>query len=559
MSAECGCGCGGGSTTATGGCGCGGHDAALTRTGFVRPRFFAGMLLTEDDLQATVDYASTKRRLTNRYVIGAGVVCGLDVTPDRCDPAVVVVSPGYAIECCGNDILVSCAEEVNVLDLVRDLRLRTGVDCGEPCDEQPHQEYHLYLRYAETPSAPVAPYAPDDCATGECEFSRVDEGYRFELRCDGPEDTPSLIKALRACRPKDEDAKRDTGQIIGAMQLAEHRSVVSAELATGVEPLVKAPAAPEFRKILVDPAKPEAGVDFDAGVQLVNRVLVAQAQHAATGPLAGQPVSRAVSPAVIARTQKLAEELRGAEALTTRAPEEQDRIRRLLTTAVEQPDLSGLSAVDRGWLRAGTFPGTADRTFVAQAESVRGSVLRQLSDRGQTGSEDFRVVSAMRFDGLTDASERDVTRLGRAFVRLANGCTCSAFNPPCPTCTDDAVALAKVRVEDCKVVDVCALDRRWVLSPRALGYWFPVVETVRELLERFCCGRPDPQHPEDEKDPAAQTPEGVARATGMRLQQDLRLAGGDRGTQESVVQLQRQLEAVTQRLDAMTAEKGVPS
>ena len=44
------------------------------------------MLLTEDDLQAVVDYTVAKRRLTNRHVFGPGVVCGLEVDCDPCDP-----------------------------------------------------------------------------------------------------------------------------------------------------------------------------------------------------------------------------------------------------------------------------------------------------------------------------------------------------------------------------------------------------------------------------------------------------------------------------------------
>ena len=47
----------------------------------------------------------------------AGVVCGLAVKPDPCDTRSVNVSPGYAIECCGNDILVSCPETVDIIDL----------------------------------------------------------------------------------------------------------------------------------------------------------------------------------------------------------------------------------------------------------------------------------------------------------------------------------------------------------------------------------------------------------------------------------------------------------
>src|SRR5947207_7381521 len=191
MSGDCGCGCGG-SATAT--------MTELAGTGFVRPKFFGGMLLTEDDLQAAIDYMVAKRKLTNREIFGAGVVCGLGVKPDPCDPRSVTVSPGYAIECCGNDMLVSCPDTVDIIDLVRDLRRRTGVDCGEPCDDQPHDEYHLVVCYAETPAAPVAPYAPDDCATGECEFSRISEGYRFELRCDPIDPPETVIQAIAKCR-----------------------------------------------------------------------------------------------------------------------------------------------------------------------------------------------------------------------------------------------------------------------------------------------------------------------------------------------------------------------
>src|SRR5947209_292801 len=76
----------------------------------VKPRFFCGQLLTDTDLSALVEWAREKFGLA-RYRHGWGVVCGLDV---RCDgdarnPARVAVTPGYAIGCCGDDIIV-CEE-----------------------------------------------------------------------------------------------------------------------------------------------------------------------------------------------------------------------------------------------------------------------------------------------------------------------------------------------------------------------------------------------------------------------------------------------------------------
>jgi hypothetical protein len=84
--AKPGCGCGGNGSSGTGaGCGCaacgsGIVPANLPATAFVRPNFFAGQLLTEDDLSALTAYTIAKDRLHNRHLFGAGVVCGLRVS-----------------------------------------------------------------------------------------------------------------------------------------------------------------------------------------------------------------------------------------------------------------------------------------------------------------------------------------------------------------------------------------------------------------------------------------------------------------------------------------------
>jgi hypothetical protein len=121
---------------------------------------------------------------------------------------------------------------------------------------------------------------------------------------------------------------------------------------------------------------------------------------------------------------------------------------------------------------------------------MRGRILHALTGSGQTACDDYRRLSALRFDRLTASSKGDAIALAEAFLRTIAACTCSAFNPPCPTGSDNAVALAMVRVDGCEVIDVCALERRWVLSPRALGYWVPVVEMFRRCLEQACCEPP---------------------------------------------------------------------
>jgi len=71
----------------------------------VRPRFFAGRLLDAATLEAEQDYQREKLRRHNRALHGFGIVSGLDVHIDAngATPR-VTVAPGYAIDCCGEEI-----------------------------------------------------------------------------------------------------------------------------------------------------------------------------------------------------------------------------------------------------------------------------------------------------------------------------------------------------------------------------------------------------------------------------------------------------------------------
>ena len=209
-----GCGCGGS-------CGCGGQCGGACGCGavcqtetMIRPRFFAGQLLTEDDLQQLQDYVIAKNRLHNRHLFGAGVVCGLEVVCDPCGAGQIWVRPGYALDCCGNDLVLACRTRLDVNAMIRDLLRdqRGGQDCGDPCTreareaaakrgEAPLREYCLTIRYCEQETDPVSPYATDaPCSPQVCEPSRVREGLRFALRCPAEPSPPDdFFAALRHC------------------------------------------------------------------------------------------------------------------------------------------------------------------------------------------------------------------------------------------------------------------------------------------------------------------------------------------------------------------------
>src|SRR6516165_9368460 len=94
-----------------------------------RPRFFAGQLLTEQDLNRLENYILAKNRLHNRYLVGHGVVCGLEV---KCSPCAntVSVSAGYAIDPCGNDIIVCSPDTVDICKLIKACTPTTAANCA---------------------------------------------------------------------------------------------------------------------------------------------------------------------------------------------------------------------------------------------------------------------------------------------------------------------------------------------------------------------------------------------------------------------------------------------
>lgn len=173
---------------------------------FERPRYFSGQLLTDRDLDAAQRYVIEKNRLHNRYLVGSGVVCGLAVRCDRCDTGSVVVRSGYAIDCCGNDIVLCANETFSVADYLAACRKKKD-HCDEKisypskCDEL-EREYYLVLNYSEEPGRPItALMRGDGCAT-RCEPSRTKETFRLDLIA--AEDlhhkkAPNLIDKIRGC------------------------------------------------------------------------------------------------------------------------------------------------------------------------------------------------------------------------------------------------------------------------------------------------------------------------------------------------------------------------
>jgi hypothetical protein len=127
---------------------------------FCRPRFFAGQLLTDEDLNRLDSYIRGKNRLHNRMLHGWGTVNGLEVSCTPCGNT-LTVSAGYALSPCGEDIVLCDDAIVPICDLINACRDRPEVDCRpyagreDDCFDT-EQEWVLAICYDETPTRGVA-------------------------------------------------------------------------------------------------------------------------------------------------------------------------------------------------------------------------------------------------------------------------------------------------------------------------------------------------------------------------------------------------------------------
>jgi hypothetical protein len=163
-----------------------------------RPRFFAGQLLSEAELNGELDYVLAKQRLHNRYLHGLGTVCGLEVVCSNC-PGQVVVKPGYAIDPCGNDIIVCQDQQFDVLKAIKACcdsikkKNKTACDPYQPFNEGCtglEQHWCITIAYQEIPTQPITPLRQPQ-KTCSCAGTCSSVGSCGCSSCNGGATTPS--------------------------------------------------------------------------------------------------------------------------------------------------------------------------------------------------------------------------------------------------------------------------------------------------------------------------------------------------------------------------------
>lgn len=128
---------------------------------FIRNHFYAGRLLTAADLELEQNYFRKKSKLHNRSLHGFGIVTGLQVSQRRDS---LIVAPGLALDCEGNEILVPEPVSYDLPDL----------DSGT--------ESYLTISYLEQATHPIP--VPDDDKL--CEHALITESFKLAFERHNP-------------------------------------------------------------------------------------------------------------------------------------------------------------------------------------------------------------------------------------------------------------------------------------------------------------------------------------------------------------------------------------
>src|SRR5215218_2342120 len=178
------------------GCGCNGtaHTTMTPRSdpcpscglnSFERNRYFDGKLLTARDMTAEQTFLTGKNRLHNSRLHGVGTVCGLKVVQhenDACLDKYVLLEPGLALDCRGNEILVPEQVQIDIHHQVE--AAQEGENAATFTDGQ---ELFIHLAYRECDTEKT-PALLDDCGCGDgaTEFSRTREGFEVFFTSTAP-------------------------------------------------------------------------------------------------------------------------------------------------------------------------------------------------------------------------------------------------------------------------------------------------------------------------------------------------------------------------------------
>lgn len=405
-----------------------------------RPRFFAGQLLSEQDLNRLDHYIIEKHKLHNRHLHGSGVVCGLEVKCSPCDTGMVTVTAGYALSPCGEDIVVCKPDMVDVCALIARCRVDTDPDCApyrgqESCGDV-IEDWVLSVRYAESPSRGIT------ALTGAGQGCCCSCGTSCSGNCSGSGGGSCGCGGGKSC---------SCGAAIGK---AEPEALRQPRLNRGSPPSCEPTLTCETYRYDVFRAPVEEKRPVDERLSGMSGVFA---------QLEGEMMAR-----ITCCIKLLEENLPKAPGSST------------------QPIPANMQMA---WFKWGCQMKLALANYFVRTGGHDCEVLAKLqmiiipSPAPNQSTADFEAAIKLA-----------TFLLALIVFEAMVACICSNALPPCPAPGDPRVPLAvvKVRRRDCHVVSVCNWHplRKHVLTFPTLEYWFgfiPIARVLREGMHKMCC------------------------------------------------------------------------
>jgi hypothetical protein len=399
-----------------------------------KPKFFPGQLLTDADLSAGQNYVIEKNKLHNRYLHGWGVVCGLKV---KCYPCCtghgssgkVVVEPGYAIDCCGNDIVVCDEQEYDVVRRMNQLKMKKKA-ASDPCSpsvveeettcNQAEDKYYLVLSYKEVDAKPeTALKAKDGCSIQRCMPSRTKECFELDL-----------IEYCTLEKRPDETA------------ISRASKCVQIFIET-------------WKKLFADKkGKTPTAEEFKEFIREYHKALSSHVRCDVLDQLDAIKIPGDITEEFL-----------------------------FDTWALQQGSLQ------EGTVTSNVRTIFADNNYPLSESAVVSKIDNtnwRVTDTSATYRIELGYHSKTKVYGIEETS--DIAGMWQLLIYLLLDCLCQALFNPCPQCTkDDVVILATITVKNKKIDRICNFARKRVMTFPTLFYWIPVNNWIGDAVKHLCC------------------------------------------------------------------------
>jgi hypothetical protein len=399
-----------------------------------RTRYFSGQLLTEADLNNEQSYWLAKSRLHNRYLHGWGVVCGMQVVCSECD-GWVTVKPGYAIDPCGNDIIVCADQPFNVVKAINECCTPKPASNCAPLRAAPpdtckdaQQKWCITIEYQEQQSRMVAPLKQATPKSGRCSCGGIKGSCGCGCGCGcGGGSNGSSHGSSGKCTCSSTQTQTATAVPTGACEPTRIN---------------------EGFRLCVIPLTPT---------------------EVTRGPLPGTAAYE---------IQQCAQVI---QQLISQVPKLDPND----PNAIRDPQLAFAAVCN--------FVTTV-RQYFAGIAMTRCDVLDKLSQLSVPPPPPNPTTAY-----IDQTLRPFLDNLGQLVFPALLDCICMAFIPPCPPdpC-DDRLCLACVTVQGGKIIDICLFGcRHQLVTFHTLYYWLSIVGLDRVLaalkggFELICCGERD--------------------------------------------------------------------